>query len=1063
MERVQYQLERSIPQLQLLDENKVFSKDELRSITSQRQSHESRLIRRQPEKLDYVRYIDFEDNLSILIGVKAHRLELNHKFIRDNASAHTAHIVSIFERLVTKFKYDVDCWERYIQWANRRKMRVVVGRVYARALSLHPAHVPLWLSAASHELNANSSPTAARTLLQRALRINALPWKKPTTTTAGSKRKAQDDGQPDDKKLRLEGSSLSQSSPAEIPTSGPPSLKLSVRERDLLRLWVEYFRMELVFIERLRRRWMVLGIRWDDDETLQGSKYLEADSDQVQSAASDLDGEASGGSTEEAADDEGEDQVLLSAVPEREAEAVLSPEDQPPPPSSAGGKKGSGGRVGSSSSSSHSISPAQISILRGSIPMLLFGNALKTLPPTLHFVLLLSLLELFRNFPFADARPQSSSTGGISGSKSKSAISKAAAADSKSGNQLRQRLIKAVYDAMGERERWGWKDFTTVSLVLASRGLKDAEVFIQTENFDLEEGQDLTELADGIEEELETNDQLRKASLLRTKFSEDVDGLLDRAEWLRIGGAPRSSKMFGHTSTPLAQKLALYLLESSLVNPSTSKPSPLFRKLARKGLLTQAVRLAVETLKPLCDQAPVSMGSFPVKSEFFNASLRLLDLLSDPSRSGIDEPNLLRYLEVVTAELIADAKGAGEGVESSAMRAMQVGRKLDTIMAVQGGEIGGEGDKKLRKLEKLAVEVRACTSGKSQFKHSSELWRLRIQIAQARQSLSPIEDSVQEAARTRDEISYEWAQALAACRVGEDDTDLASGEDIEETVASGLWFSYLRWIEEEGNRIAGVDLEKGTVGGSKSRRKAAKWAQEQFEAAIKSTGSELSRPTDVNKSVHNKDLITVGLLKQATHDLVLERYLSFTTAIDGLSHGAGERRVGDETVKAVDVCSKKAFGSAEFWKSAIEMIRRVLGLGRQGDDETRLGSDEAANGERKYVSLPNGIQYLVDRMYAHLLMQTSRRSSSKVAVAAMPINAVSISEAWLMYLEHLMVDRKEVTKALEGLERARKDCLNVSSGAEKEIKELERGWEKLCENGSKERTCSSSSSSSLAA
>ena len=63
MERVQYSLERTLPQLKLLDEHSILSKDELRSVTSQRQGFEARLIRRKAEKFDFVRYIEFEDDL----------------------------------------------------------------------------------------------------------------------------------------------------------------------------------------------------------------------------------------------------------------------------------------------------------------------------------------------------------------------------------------------------------------------------------------------------------------------------------------------------------------------------------------------------------------------------------------------------------------------------------------------------------------------------------------------------------------------------------------------------------------------------------------------------------------------------------------------------------------------------------------------------------------------------------------------------------------------------------------------------------------------------------------
>ncbi|MDU7305662.1 MAG: hypothetical protein E7L41_13380, partial [Escherichia coli] len=90
------------------------------------------------------------------------------------AAHSSAHCVAIFERMVLKFRWDLDAWERYIAWAKKRKMRVVAGRVYARALAMHPMQPSLWLSAADYELNTHADTSAARALLQRAIRTNKL-------------------------------------------------------------------------------------------------------------------------------------------------------------------------------------------------------------------------------------------------------------------------------------------------------------------------------------------------------------------------------------------------------------------------------------------------------------------------------------------------------------------------------------------------------------------------------------------------------------------------------------------------------------------------------------------------------------------------------------------------------------------------------------------------------------------------------------------------------------------------------------------------------------------------
>ncbi len=62
MERVTYQLERSLPSLDLLHTHGLFTRPELQALTSQRQRHEANLVRRVALWEDFVSYIKFEED-----------------------------------------------------------------------------------------------------------------------------------------------------------------------------------------------------------------------------------------------------------------------------------------------------------------------------------------------------------------------------------------------------------------------------------------------------------------------------------------------------------------------------------------------------------------------------------------------------------------------------------------------------------------------------------------------------------------------------------------------------------------------------------------------------------------------------------------------------------------------------------------------------------------------------------------------------------------------------------------------------------------------------------------
>lgn len=91
---------------------------------------------------------------------------------------------------------------------------------FFRALQLHPNNPTFYILAATHELD-NLSPSAARSLLQRGIRVNP----------------------------------------------------------DSVDMWKEYVKMELGFMESLRRRWDVLGIKLDTEPAGKGKQKARDDDD----------------------------------------------------------------------------------------------------------------------------------------------------------------------------------------------------------------------------------------------------------------------------------------------------------------------------------------------------------------------------------------------------------------------------------------------------------------------------------------------------------------------------------------------------------------------------------------------------------------------------------------------------------------------------------------------------------------------------------------------------------------------------------------------------------------
>ncbi|KAJ6593671.1 U3 small nucleolar RNA-associated protein 6-domain-containing protein [Mycena capillaripes] len=229
MERVQFQQEQMLAELKDLVDKNIFTKQESKQIMKKRTQFETALVRRVAKKADFLRYASYEMGLEQLRRKRVERL----KIVSTQASISDYALVRrqfhIFERALKKFKADVGLWIQYIDVAKREGAHTLVGRVVARAIQLHPDTAALYILAAAHELE-HGSPSAARTLLQRGIRIN------------------------------------------------PESIEM----------WREYVRMELGFIESLRRRWDVLGLDQKGKGREEDSSHAVQDGHAVQATEEEL-------------------------------------------------------------------------------------------------------------------------------------------------------------------------------------------------------------------------------------------------------------------------------------------------------------------------------------------------------------------------------------------------------------------------------------------------------------------------------------------------------------------------------------------------------------------------------------------------------------------------------------------------------------------------------------------------------------------------------------------------------------------------------------------------------
>ncbi|EGZ24536.1 hypothetical protein PHYSODRAFT_311464 [Phytophthora sojae] len=167
---VQITMEKMVPELEDLQARKIFSAPEIRQIVDKRRGFEYSLQRVPLRKIDAMRYIEYEIKLDALRAARKERLGLAKVTLGDTAGVKRVH--NIFDRVLFKHRGSVELWLQYVAFCKREGSSRVLSAVFSRALQSHPRSAELWIEAASYEFGVNLNVDSARVLMQRAIRLN---------------------------------------------------------------------------------------------------------------------------------------------------------------------------------------------------------------------------------------------------------------------------------------------------------------------------------------------------------------------------------------------------------------------------------------------------------------------------------------------------------------------------------------------------------------------------------------------------------------------------------------------------------------------------------------------------------------------------------------------------------------------------------------------------------------------------------------------------------------------------------------------------------------------------
>lgn len=166
-DRARFYLEQYVPELQEYEQKGVFSRDEISAITAKRSDFEHILSARGSSPADYARYATYEMNLDTLRKKRCKRLGV--KGVKAFNGQRT--VFFVLDRATKKFPGDMGLWMQYIDFCKKEKANKKLARVFTSVLRLHPRDWQLWVLAAKYYAEMQGDMSTARSYLQRGLRF----------------------------------------------------------------------------------------------------------------------------------------------------------------------------------------------------------------------------------------------------------------------------------------------------------------------------------------------------------------------------------------------------------------------------------------------------------------------------------------------------------------------------------------------------------------------------------------------------------------------------------------------------------------------------------------------------------------------------------------------------------------------------------------------------------------------------------------------------------------------------------------------------------------------------
>eukprot|EP00090_Calanus_glacialis_P009595 TRINITY_DN17984_c0_g1_i1.p1 TRINITY_DN17984_c0_g1~~TRINITY_DN17984_c0_g1_i1.p1 ORF type:complete len:572 (-),score=233.17 TRINITY_DN17984_c0_g1_i1:52-1767(-) len=174
-EYVEQRMEEMLGEVEQMERVNLLDNREVKELLKKRKHFEYKIQKRTKTREDFLSYIQYEVNLLSLLDIRRENTGYHHKKAEIEGGIRTR-VNKLYKILEHRFQSDVNIWLSHIQFLKTVKWDSSVSRIYLRLLQVHNDKPRLWVAAAKWEFEHVGNPDNGRQIMLRGLRFLPTSW-----------------------------------------------------------------------------------------------------------------------------------------------------------------------------------------------------------------------------------------------------------------------------------------------------------------------------------------------------------------------------------------------------------------------------------------------------------------------------------------------------------------------------------------------------------------------------------------------------------------------------------------------------------------------------------------------------------------------------------------------------------------------------------------------------------------------------------------------------------------------------------------------------------------------